>query len=280
MNQWLRDHAEVMDCATHSARMQNECPKRIIDFASISLHPDQVNTGVNALLHLSSPYDANTSKMTSDSDVAVIGLSYRAPKIGGKGLGDFLCQGRSAWSKIPTNRFEQSAYWKAGEDKTGVFRAEGAHFVPGDIYAFDAPFFNMRPEEAKNSDPQHRMILECALEAAEDAGLSLLDLAGKNIGVFMGAGQHEFSQRSGDDEHSHKTWTATGCAACMVANRVSYFFGITGPSVALDAACASSAYAAHQAIKAVKDGECDAAFVGAAVINLEPGSFLALEKTG
>ncbi|KAI4591597.1 Type I Iterative PKS [Pestalotiopsis sp. 9143b] len=218
--------------------------------------------------------------MTNDTPIAVVGLSYRAPGIGRKGLWDYLTQARSAWTKMPPDRFDQSAYWNPGAEKSGVFRAEGAHFLPDDIYAFDAAFFNMRAEEARSSDPQHRMMLECALESAEDAGHSLLDLAGKKIGVFVGCGQQEYSQRLGDDQHSVKTFSATGVAACMVANRISYFFDIDGPSVALDAACASSVYAAHQAVSALRNGECDGAFVGAAALSLGPGGWLALEKTG
>nr|APX43987.1 polyketide synthase [Pestalotiopsis microspora] len=218
--------------------------------------------------------------MANDTPIAVVGISYRAPGIGRKGLWDYLAQARSAWTKIPADRFDSSAYYKPGAEKSGVFRAEGAHFVPDDIYTFDAAFFNMRAEEARNSDPQHRMMLECALEAAEDAGHSLLDLAGQKIGVFVGCGQQEYSQRLGDDQHSAKTFSATGVAPCMVANRISYFFDIDGPSVALDAACASSVYAAHQAVSALRNGECDGAFVGAAALTLGPGGWLALEKTG
>ncbi|KAK9782147.1 putative Polyketide synthase [Seiridium cardinale] len=218
--------------------------------------------------------------MTNDTPIAVVGLSYRAPGIGRKGLWDYLAQARSAWTEIPKDRFDQLAYYKPGAEKSGVFRVEGAHFVPDDIYAFDAAFFNMRAEEAHNSDPQHRMMLECALEAAEDAGHSLLDLAGKRIAVFVGCGQQEYSQRLGHDQHSAKTFSATGVAPCMVAIRISYFFDIDGPSVALDAACASSVYAAHQAVPALRNGECDGAFVGAAALTLGPGGWLALEKTG
>ncbi|KAI5265072.1 putative polyketide synthase [Aureobasidium subglaciale] len=141
-------------------------------------------------------------------------------------------------------------------------------------------FFNMRAEEAQNSDPQHRMMLECVLEAAEDAGKTLLDLAGQKIGVYIGSGQHEYSQRLGDDQFSAKTFSATGVAPCMAANRVSYFLDIDGPSITLDAACASSVYAAHQAVSALRNGECTSAFVGSAALSLGPGGWLALEKTG
>jgi acyl transferase domain-containing protein len=218
--------------------------------------------------------------MPNDTPIAIVGIAYRAPGIGGKGIWDYLAQARSAWTKFPEGRFDATAYWKPGADKSGVFRAEGAHFLPDDIYAFDAAFFNMRAEEANNADPQHRILLECALEAAEDAGHSLADLAGKKIGVFVGAGQHEYSERLGEDLYAAKTFTATGLAPCMLANRISYFFDISGPSVVLDAACASSVYAAHQAVSAVRNGDCAAAFVGSAALTVAPGGWLALEKTG
>lgn len=219
--------------------------------------------------------------MSQDTPIAIIGLSYRAPGIGGRGLWDYLSEARSAYTSIPPHRFDHSAFYNpGGQEKSGVFKTKGAHFVPGDIYAFDAAFFNMRAEEARNTDPQFRMMLECALEAAEDAGKSLLDLDGQHIGVFIGAGQHEYSQRLGDDQFSPGTFSATGVAPCMAANRISYFFNINGPSVALDAACASSVYAAHVAASALRNGECSAAFVGAASLNLGPGGWLALGKTG
>ncbi|KAJ6151550.1 hypothetical protein N7470_007147 [Penicillium chermesinum] len=223
-----------------------------------------------------------TEAVPDTTPIAIIGYGYRAPGIGRKGLWEYLSQARSAWSKIPSSRFDHSAFANTlnGPDRAGVFKIDGAHFLPDDVYAFDAPFFNMRPEEAKNTDPQFRLALECALEAAEDAGYSLTDLNGQRIGVFMGAGQHEYSTNLTDDQFFPGTFSATGVAPCMLSNRVSYFLNIDGPSVALDAACASSVYASHIAMASVRNGDCTAAFVGAASLNLGPGGWLALGKTG
>lgn len=217
--------------------------------------------------------------MANQEPIAVIGLSYRVPGIGGKGLWEYLAQARSAWTSVPADRFAQSAYFRPGGDKSGVMSTQGAHFID-DPYGFDAAFFNMRAEEAKHSDPQHRLMLEVALEAAEEAGLSLADLAGQKIGVFVGSGQHEYPQRLGDDEHAIQTFSGTGQAPCMAANRVSYFFDVSGPSVVCDAACASSVYATHVAVSALRNGECSAAFVGTASLNISPAGWLVLERTG
>ncbi|KAI8930409.1 polyketide synthase [Plenodomus lindquistii] len=217
--------------------------------------------------------------MAPESRIAVIGLSYRAPGVHGKSLWDYLSQARSAWTGVPTDRYDQSAYYQSGGQKSGVVGTKGAHFID-DPFAFDAAFFNMRADEAKHADPQHRLMLEVALEAAEDAGKTFVDLAGKKIGVFVGSGQHEYAQRLGDDEHAIQTFSGTGAAPCMAANRVSYFFDIDGPSVVADAACASSVYAADMAVRALRNGECDGAFVGSASLNLSPAGWLVLEKTG
>lgn len=60
------------------------------------------------------------------------------------------------------------------------------------------------------------------------AGHSLLDLAGKNN---VGCGQHEYSERLSDDHHAAGTYSATGIAPCMVANRISYFFNVDASDI-------------------------------------------------
>ena len=217
--------------------------------------------------------------MQSDTAFAIVGHSYRAPGVGGKGLWEFLAEAKSAWSPVPADRFDQDAFYFP-EKRPGCFSSKGAHFLPDDIFAFDAPFFNMRPEEARDVDPQHRVILECALEAAESAGMRLEDLAGANIGVFSAVGSLEYGGQLAEDLPSTSTWAATGVAASMFANRLSYFFGLTGPSVSLDAACAGSSYVVHSACQSLRSGECDAAFVSAVALILGPPLWVFLDNLG
>jgi len=218
--------------------------------------------------------------MHADSPIAIVGLAYRAPGVGRTGLWEFLSEARSAWSKVPADRFDQDAFYHPSSDKAGCFSSQGAHFLPDDVYAFDAAFFNLRAEEARAADPSHRIMLECALEAAENAGLSLVDLAGANIGVFTAIGSPEYGQQATEDLPSTTRWTATGNAPCMFANRLSYFFDLAGPSVSLDAACASSSYAIHLACQSLRSGECNAAFVGASSLILGPNQWTLLDNMG
>ena len=103
--------------------------------------------------------------MRDDTPIAIIGYSYRAPGVGRKGLWEFLTEAKSAWSKVPSDRFDQDAYYHPNSEKAGCFSTKGGHFLPDDIYSFDAAFFNLRAEEARVVDPHHRMMLECAFEA-------------------------------------------------------------------------------------------------------------------
>ncbi|KAJ4245071.1 hypothetical protein NW762_014282 [Fusarium torreyae] len=150
--------------------------------------------------------------MPDHSPIAIVGLSYRAPGVGRKGLWEYLAEAKSAWSKVPAERFDYDAFYHPDKDKAGCISAAGGHFLPGDVYSYDAPFFNLRPEEARAVDPHHRMLLECALEAAESAGISLTDLAGSNTGVFSAIGSPEHGHMLGEDMPASSTWTCAGGA--------------------------------------------------------------------
>ncbi|EFY96790.1 Acyl carrier protein-like protein [Metarhizium robertsii ARSEF 23] len=218
--------------------------------------------------------------MDESSAIAIVGHAYRAPGVGRKGLWDFLAEAKCAFSRVPENRFDQDAFHDPDSQKQGCFATKGAHFLPGDVYAFDAPFFNLRPEEARAVDPHHRLLLECTFEAAESAGISLTDLAGGNIGVFTAMSSSDFLEHALLDLPTSTMWTAVGISGTMFANRLSYFFDLKGPSIALDAACASSTYATHLACKSLLRGECTAAVVGAASLLLGPEYWVTLDTMG
>lgn len=212
--------------------------------------------------------------------LAIVGYSYRAPSVGGKGLWEFLSEAKSAWSPVPADRFSQDAFYHPKHEKAGTFSSKGAHFLPGNVYSFDAPFFNLRADEARAMDPQQRMLLECAFEAAENAGIPLVDLAGSNVGVFAANESLDYGDQTTQDPPSMNQYTGIGMAPCMFANRLSYFFDLKGPSISVDAACASSSYALHMAAKSVQSGECDAAFIGGAHLILSPTPWIILDNAG
>ena len=148
--------------------------------------------------------------------------------------------------------------------------------APGRIRRGDRPvrraFFGFSPREASRIDPQHRLLLEIAYEAVEDAGLSADRLAGSRTGVFVGFSAHDYSsmQMYPFNRHLIDSHSNTGGATSIAANRISYMLDLRGPSFIVDTACSSSLTAVHLAMRSLRNGECDLALAGGAQLNLTP----------
>ncbi|MEU8934793.1 SDR family NAD(P)-dependent oxidoreductase [Streptomyces sp. NPDC048409] len=144
------------------------------------------------------------------------------------------------------------------------------------IEDFDAGFFGYSTREAELLDPQHRVFLECAWEAIEDAGYHPAALHGP-VGVYGGTGlstylvHHVHPQRGSRSDSNFidsmsDLQMAVAADRDYLASRVSYKLDLTGPALAVQAACATSLYAVHLACQALLNGECDTALAGAASI--------------
>jgi len=66
----------------------------------------------------------------------------------------------------------------------------------------------------------------------------------------------------------------------MLANRVSQWLGVTGPSYSIDTACSSSLSAVECAYRIMRSGECDAAIIGGANLCLHPNLALLFTRLG
>ncbi|KAK1842828.1 polyketide synthase [Colletotrichum chrysophilum] len=187
---------------------------------------------------------------------------------------------KSAFSRVPEDRFDHESFHYSDSAKPGALSAKGAYFLPDDIYAFDAPFFNITAEEAVSMDPQIRVLLECAFEAAESAGLPLDRLSGSKTGVFSAQEEAEYGQQMIEDLPTSTKYCITGNAGCMVSNRLSYFFNLRGPNISLDSACSSSGYAVHMACQSLRAGECETAFVGASSLMVNHHTMSQLDTLG
>ncbi|KAL3458715.1 hypothetical protein BJX64DRAFT_301730 [Aspergillus heterothallicus] len=212
--------------------------------------------------------------------IAVVGVAYRLPGTGRKGIYEYLSEGKSAFSPIPKDRFEQEAYHSKNSEQGGVFSPEGAHFLTDDIYTFDAAFYNMTAEEVTSIDPQHRLLLECAFEAAENAGLPLPELSGSKTGVFAITDRCGYGEQLLNDLPTTTKYSTFSAAPCMAANRVSYFMGLQGPSITVDSACSSSTHAVHLACQSLRLNECKIAFTGAASLITTPHIMAVLDSMG
>ncbi|WP_150244397.1 type I polyketide synthase [Nocardiopsis quinghaiensis] len=216
---------------------------------------------------------AQLAQERDDQPVAVVGAGMRLP--GGvrdlDGLWDLVSTGRDAVGPVPASR---RAPFADGWDST----VDRAGFLDG-VLDFDAAFFGISPRESRAMDPQHRLLLEVAWEALENAALPPDRLAGVRTGVYMGitGSQEDYRDWSGDDTDAY--WS-TGSGHCFAAGRVSYALGLTGPAIAVDTACSSSLVAMHQAAQALRTGECDVALAGGVSVIMSPRSTRTIQRTG
>uniref|UniRef100_A0A224X4N0 Fatty acid synthase n=1 Tax=Panstrongylus lignarius TaxID=156445 RepID=A0A224X4N0_9HEMI len=147
-----------------------------------------------------------------------------------------------------------------------------------DLSKFDASFFGVHAKQAEVMDPQLRMLLEATYEALIDAGINPNEMRGTKTGVFIGASASESGEYWTLESDRVNGYGLTGCARAMFPNRISFTFDFKGPSFAIDTACSSSMLAFHQAVTAMRNGECDAAIVGGVNLLLKPNESLQFHR--
>src|SRR5690606_13497058 len=128
--------------------------------------------------------------------------------------------------------------------------------------------------EAAQVDPQQRLALELVWEALEDAGVPPSQLAGTEVGVYVGASSVDHGSRRVFDAAGGDGYHMTGSALSLIANRISHCFDFTGPSLVIDTACSSSLVALHEAVSALRSGVIDTAIVAGVNILLSPFPFV------
>ncbi|KAM8991828.1 fatty acid synthase [Ara ararauna] len=149
-----------------------------------------------------------------------------------------------------------------------------------DISKFDASFFGVHPKQAHTMDPQLRLLLEVSYEAILDGGINPATLRGTDTGVWIGASGSEAGEALSQDPEKLLGYSMTGCQRAMLANRISYFYDFTGPSITIDTACSSSLMALENAYKAIHLGSCSAALVGGVNLLLKPNTSVQFMKLG
>ncbi|WP_406099110.1 SDR family NAD(P)-dependent oxidoreductase [Streptomyces sp. NBC_01013] len=200
--------------------------------------------------------------------IAVIGLACRLPGAPDPAaFWELLSRGEDAVGEAPAGRRS------AGAPAHGAFLDE--------VDRFDAGFFGIPPREAAAMDPQQRLLLELGWEALEEAGIVPGVLAGSRTAVFASAIWDDYAalhHRRGETDADR--YSVTGLHRGILANRLSYVLGLTGPSLTVDAAQSSSLVAVHLACESLRSGESDLAVVGGANLILSPGSSADSAKFG
>ncbi|OMI35284.1 beta-ketoacyl synthase N-terminal-like domain-containing protein, partial [Streptomyces sparsogenes] len=214
-----------------------------------------------------------------DLDIAIIGVAGRYPQA--DDVDEFwrnLRAGRDCVEEVPGDRWDHDRFYDADRAAQGKTYGKWGGFVRG-ADRFDPLFFRMSQIEAEHIDPQERVFLETVWHLLEDAGYTREQLRGSRTGVFVGL-MYGHYQLYGVRDALRGTGIATSSSYASVANRVSYFFDFTGPSVALDTMCSSSLVTIHQACLALRNGDCEVAVAGGVNITSHPVKYLQLAQRG
>lgn len=216
--------------------------------------------------------DRNTQGRGSINEpVAVIGVGCRFPGDidGPERLWDFLTEKKCAITAYPDRGFTNA----------GTF-AESGGFLK-DVAGFDNRFFDIPPDEALRMDPQQRLLLEVSWEALEHAGIIPESLRLSRTGVFVGVSSTDYVRLvSASAQQKSTIWDNTGGSSSIIANRISYFLDIQGPSIVIDTACSSSLVAVHLACRSLSAWDCDIALVGGTNVLISPEPWGGFREAG
>ncbi len=215
--------------------------------------------------------------------IAIVGMACRFPDGADRpeDYWDLLVEKRDAVSEIPRERMDLDPVFDARPLTPGktYSRWAGLLNTPSD---FDAEFFGISRREAVSMDPQQRLLLEASWEALEDAGINPKSMAGQHAGVFVGISSSEYAQlqQRNIPREQLTAYALQGSALNATAGRLSYFYGLSGPSMAIDTACSSSLVAVDRACRSLREAEAQLAIAAGVNVLATPESLIIASQWG
>jgi 3-oxoacyl-(acyl-carrier-protein) synthase/NAD(P)-dependent dehydrogenase (short-subunit alcohol dehydrogenase family)/acyl carrier protein len=213
--------------------------------------------------------------------IAILGLSCRLPTESNspEAFWKMLEGHTDCIDDIPLTRFNVDALYDANPDISCCSYVREGAFIK-DAEFFDNQTFKVSKSELAVLDPQQRLILEVAYEAAVSAGFNQEELRGLNVGVYMGCCNFDWHYMDANtDPYSGSPYSCTGGSMSLISNRVSYALSLRGPSFTVDTACSSSLVALDNAVRNLRQETCDYALVGGVNLILSPQLFIGFCKT-
>lgn len=196
-------------------------------------------------------------------------------------LWELLLKNRDGHRKTaPSTRYNAAGFYHPDAERPGSINSTGGYFLDGNIQDFENDFFGINNLEAKSMDPQQSKLLEVVYECFENGGIPLHRYKGSRTGVFVGNFTNDYMVMQYKDPEYFSRFSATGCGATVLANRITHCFDFSGPSMMVDTACSSSLYALHLACQSLHARDCDGAVVASANLIQSPEQQLIAVKAG
>ncbi|KAH9984908.1 ketoacyl-synt-domain-containing protein [Xylariaceae sp. FL0662B] len=217
---------------------------------------------------------------TSDDPIAICGFSMMLPQGASspEKFWDMLMEKRCATTDFPFDRLNVNGFQRKTQS-TNTIPLRGGHFLRENISAFDADFFSISSNEAAAMDPMQRMMLEVSYAALENAGITMKCISGSRTGVYTGSfGVQDYLLQMARDPENAPPHAVVGTGLSMLANRISWFYDLHGPSVGLDSACSSATMAMDIACQALQNGSCDMAMVAGCNLAASPELYIWLSN--
>ena len=222
------------------------------------------------------PSTGYSSNPPSPNAIAVVGMAGRFP--GAASVSEFWRNLRGGVESIVDLSHDDLLGAGVGEkalaNRSYVRRAA---LLPG-IEEFDANFFGFTPQAARMLDPQHRLFLQAAWHALEDAGYDPADTE-KTVGVFGTSSTSGYLLHNLMSHYDPNLVIGQGASFDMVAlslsndkdhlaTRVAHQLNLRGPALSVQTACSSSLVAVHLACQSILNGECEMALAGGSSIRI------------
>ncbi|KAK4200731.1 thiolase-like protein [Triangularia verruculosa] len=234
-----------------------------------------------------------------DDDIAICGFSIKFPQEATtpEAFWEMICKKRCAMTDFPPDRLNLDGFYRKNNTLNTVrcftlgwmFQSidverqlplKGGHFIEEDLAVFDADFFTISPTEAAAMDPMQRWLLEAAYRALENAGIPMEVISGSSTAVYAGSFGLDYMLQLTRDPEAPPTYAAVGFGLSMLANRLSWFFNLSGPSIGLDSACSSTAMAIDIACQGLRNGSSTMAMVAGGNLTSAPESYAWMSNLG